>query len=260
MIELAHRAFGDTSNPPMLLLHGLFGSSSNWGTIARQLADRYQVIVPDLRNHGQSPHDHVHNYPAMVDDVVALMDRLGLGPAVMAGHSMGGKVVMQLALSAPERVAGLVVVDMAPISYSHNFNLVLQAFDAVDPGSVRNRADADVAMAALVPEPGVRAFLLQNLVKRPDGWGWRQNLAALRREQADILAFPHHPDADAYNGPTTFIHGELSDYVKPSYEAEIARLFPRATLCSVAGAGHWVYAERPDGFMACLEAFLADLP
>lgn len=258
MVELFHRSSGETANPPMLLLHGLFGSSSNWGTISRQLADRYHVIVPDLRNHGQSPHDHEHSYPALVEDLVALMDRLEIASAVLVGHSMGGKVAMQLALTAPERVAGLVVVDMAPISYAHNFNLVLQAFDAVNLDVVRNRADADRAMASLVPEPGVRAFLLQNLVKGPDGWGWRLNLAALRDAQGAILAFPLHASTSAFTGPTVFIHGELSDYVKPAYEAEIARLFPRAALCRVAGAGHWVYAERPDSFMNCLESFLAD--
>jgi pimeloyl-ACP methyl ester carboxylesterase len=222
------------------------------------LADRYYVVVPDLRNHGQSPHDPVHDYPSMVADVVGLMDRLQSSSAVLVGHSMGGKVAMQLALTHPARVDRLAVVDMAPISYSHNFEVVLQAFAAVDLVKVKNRADADRAMAGLVAEAGVRAFLLQNLVKRPEGWGWRLNLSTLRRSQADILVFPAHADASAYPGPTIFIHGELSDYVKPTYEAEIARLFPRATLCRVTGAGHWVYAERPEGFMDCLNTLLAE--
>jgi len=260
MGELNYRSFGEPANPAVLLLHGLFGAASNWGAVARQLAERFHVIVPDLRNHGQSPHVPTHDYPSMVADLVAMMDRLQLASAILVGHSMGGKVAMQLALTHPARVGRLAVVDMAPISYAHNFDRVLQAFDAVDLAAISNRADADRAMAGLVPEAGVRAFLLQNLVKRPEGWSWRLNLSALRNAQADILAFPSHASRDAFAGPTIFVHGELSDYVKPSYEAEIARLFPNAVLCTVTGAGHWVYAERPDGFMDCLVPFLDGEP
>lgn len=240
-----------------MLLHGLFGSASNWGAVAGRLKSEYRVIVPDLRNHGQSPHCADCSYPAMVDDLLGLMDAQGVAKAVLVGHSMGGKVAMQCALTRPDRVSGLAVVDMSPVSYTHDFESVLNGFRAVDLAAIRSRADADRQMAAHVQGSGVRAFLLQNLVKSPDGWQWRLNLDALAGAQAEITGFPAHPPGSRFGGPTSFIYGALSDYVSPDYEPVIRRLFPAAILCPVADAGHWVYADRPQGFMACLDAFLS---
>jgi pimeloyl-ACP methyl ester carboxylesterase len=256
MIELAYREFGDVSRPPIILLHGLFGSSANWGTIARRLADRYHGVVPDLRNHGQSSHHPANDYPSMAADVLALMDLLSLSRVAMVGHSMGGKVAMHLALTTPQRVERLAVIDMSPVRYTHDFNEVLRAFGAVDLSTVRSRADADAQMRLVLPAGGVRAFLLQNLTKQAGRWSWRLNLAALAAAQKQIIGFPDHADAANFSRPTTFIHGELSDYVQPSHHDAIAALFPKASLCEVPAAGHWVYADRPEGFMACLEPFL----
>jgi pimeloyl-ACP methyl ester carboxylesterase len=255
-VELNVRISGPPGQQAIVLLHGLFGSAANWGAVARQLAGRFRVLVPDLRNHGQSPHAADASYAAMVDDVLGLLDRHSLDRALLVGHSMGGKVAMHLALSHPARVAGLAVVDMAPVRYTHNFEAVLGAFRAIDLAGIRSRADADRQMAGRVPVAGVRAFLLQNLVKGPAGWEWRLNLTALAAAQAEITGFPDQAVDAAYAGPVSFIYGELSDYVRPAYEAKIKGYFPNALLCPVADAGHWVYADQPQGFMACLQRFL----
>ena len=256
MLQLNHRTYGEPSKPTLLLLHGLFGSATNWGSIARHLADRYHILVPDLRNHGQSPHHPMHSYAAMVDDLLALLDRYGVSQVGLIGHSMGGKAAMQLALHHPQRVGALAVVDIAPVSYAHDFQTVLDAFDAVELVGLNSRAEADTQMADKVPEPGVRAFLLQNLVKSPDGWAWRLNLAALAAAQAEIVAFPAQADDARFDGPVIMIHGERSDYMLPAYRPQVERYFPAAQFCRVPDAGHWVYAEQPKGFLDCLMPFL----
>ena len=253
-VSLHYREYG-TDGTAIVLLHGLFGSSANWGAVARSLSVRHRVVVPDLRNHGRSPHVAEMDYPAMAADVAALCDAVGLDRPLIVGHSMGGKVAMCLALSRPQRVRGLGVVDIAPVAYDHDFGAILDGFEAVDPAHLETRAQADRRMAAHVPDPQVRAFLLQNLVRDADGWRWRLNLAALRAGMARITGFDC-PGGAGYPGPAHFIHGERSDYLLPAYKPRIRELFPAATFCRVADAGHWVYAERPEGFMRCLRGLL----
>ena len=169
---------------------------------------------------------------------------------------MGGKVAMHLALKTPHRVSALAVVDMAPARYTHDFDNVLAAFRRVDLTTVSSRADADAQMRAAIPGSAVRAFLLQNLERRDGRWGWRVNLAALAAAQAAITGFPDYPPGTQYAGPALFIHGELSDYVKPSHQVAIRRLFPQAALQGIEGAGHWVYADQAAAFLEALEGFL----
>lgn len=256
MQSLYTKTYGDPASRAIVLLHGLFGSSTNFGSIARQLADDLHVIVPDLRNHGQSPHATPHSYAAMADDVIGLLDERGIPSAALVGHSMGGKVAMHLALTHPQRVTCLAVVDMSPVAYTHDFDAVLSAFHAVDLDAIQSRADADAQMRTAVPASGVRAFLLQNLTRQGGRWAWRLNLPALADAQADIIGFPRYAAQTGFDGPTRFIYGELSDYVRPSHHVAIERLFPQATMCRVEGAGHWVYADRPQGFMDCLNPLL----
>lgn len=253
-LPLNLRRYGERGTP-IVLLHGLFGSAANWGSSARALADEYRVLVPDLRNHGQSPHDDDVSYTAMRGDLLRLLDEQGLDRVLLVGHSMGGKLAMHLALSEPQRVSGLAVVDMAPVAYRHRFDTVLDAFDAVQLDTLEGRSDADRQMAGAIDQPGLRAFLLQNLVRDDDGWQWRHNLAALRRGQDRITGFDP-PGNAVYDGVAWFIHGELSDYLLPEHLPQVQRLFPQARICPVAGAGHWVYAEQPQGFAECLNGFL----
>lgn len=253
-LKLHFREQGE-GDQAIVLLHGLFGSSANWGSVASGLAEHYRVLIPDLRNHGQSPHDADNSYTAMAADVLKLLDQQHIRQALVVGHSMGGKVAMQLALDAPQRVAGLCVVDIAPVSYSHSFERVFNGFAAVDLAALQDRAQADQQMAEFITERAVRAFLLQNLVKVEGAWQWRVNLPALRAARKGLVEFQQAPGA-VYPGPTSFIHGELSDYLQPSHRPAIKQYFPNASVCPVELAGHWVFADQPEGFDRCLQRFL----
>ncbi len=254
-LSLYFREYGETG-PALILLHGLFGSSANWGSIARALAGRFRVVVPDLRNHGRSPHAAPMDYASMAEDLRGLIDRLGLQRPLVVGHSMGGKVAMRLALESPEQVAGIGVVDIAPVDYRHDFSAVFDGFEAVDLASLADRAEADRRVAAHVPDGAVRAFLLQNLVHEADGWRWRLNLPLLRESMAAITGFDV-PAGAPFDGPVHFIYGTRSHYVQEAYRPRILDLFPQAVFCAVEGAGHWVYAERREAFMHCLDKLLS---
>lgn len=251
VVELAHRRSG--SGPPVVILHGLLGSGRNWQGIASALGTRFDVVLPDLRNHGGSPWDEDAGYPALVADVLALLDRLGLPRVRLVGHSMGGKVAMILALEAPERVERLVVVDIAPVAYGPGLDAMLRAMRDLDLAGMTRRAEADAALAPAVPDRGVRAFLVQNLEQREGGLAWRVNLDVLLDSMPVIRGFPEMAGVEPFAGPMCFIRGERSDYVRlPEHEGEIRRLFPNAELHTVTGAGHWVHAERTEAFLGAL--------
>ncbi len=244
------------SLPPLVLLHGLLGSLVNWQRIARELSDQYRVIVPDLRNHGRSPHASDVSYIGMAGDVLELLDDLDLESAAVVGHSMGGKTAMLMALQYPQRIERLGVVDIAPVSYSGSLGLLLDALLALPLEEIENRRDADRILAQSVPDKAVRDHMLQNLRRTEDGWKWRNNLLALRQGLAHISGFPVLNEGDCYQGKTVFIKGALSDYIKPSYQPQIEKLFPAATLVEIANAGHWVYAQQPKAFLDALREFL----
>jgi pimeloyl-ACP methyl ester carboxylesterase len=253
-LELAHDAYG-AAGRPLVILHGLLGSARNWTALAKQLAGGCRVLVPDLRNHGRSPWTPTMALDEMADDVAALIERHDLEDPVVIGHSLGGKVAMRLALTRPQLVSHLVIVDIAPVAYEHSFTGYVDALQAVDPAALGRRADADAALAAAIPEPGIRAFLLQNLVQRGDGLAWRVNLDALAAEMAALMGFPDAQGA-AYDGPTLFLAGARSDYLRPEHQALILDLFPAAAFATIPGAGHWVHAERPAEFLEQLREFL----
>ena len=253
---LHYRELGEQPDA-LVLLHGLFGSSANWLGIARSLAADWRVIVPDLRNHGRSFHDPDVSYPALAADVVALLDILHIDQAVLVGHSMGAKTAMWLSLTAQDRVARLVAVDSGPVAYASGFADIVQGLTALDVAALPDRAAADSALAAQVPDPRVRGYLLQNLIRQDGGWGWRINLAALAAAIGTIAGWPEPPAGARYLDPALFLHGGESSYVQSAHESAIRALFPYARFRSVAGAGHWVYADRPAEFLTALRAFLA---
>lgn len=253
-LELARTEYGE-AGAPVVILHGLLGSARNWATIAKRLAETHRVFALDLRNHGSSPWSDVMTFEAMVDDLRTTLERLGLGPAAVVGHSMGGKVAMLLALTHPEQVERLVPVDIAPVRYEHSFEEYIEAMRGVDLARAERRADVDRDLAAQIPDVGVRNFLLQNLVREDDRFAWRPNLDALAAHMDDILGFPD-PGQRRYEGPALFIAGERSHYVRPEHKGEIARLFPHAQITTIAQAGHWIHAEQPQAFLAHLQAFL----
>lgn len=256
-VDLACREAGD--GPPLVILHGLFGNARNWDGIAKRLANDWRVLAFDLRNHGDSPWDDDSGYPAMAGDVVAALDRRGIERPLVVGHSMGGKAAMALALEHPDRVGALVVVDIAPADYAPSFLPYVQAMQAIDLDDLTRRSQADRTLAPIVPEAGVRGFLLQNLVQRGDRFVWRVNLAALASGMAEIVSFPSDLLARVYDQPTLFLTGGNSDYVGPAHDGRIRSLFPTARIDALPGAGHWVHAEQPELFTAKLERFLAGL-
>ncbi len=243
--------------PPVCLLHGLFGRSQNFGTLARTLAATHRVISLDLRNHGASPHADGMSYPAMAGDVLETLAGLGALPAAVLGHSMGGKVAMMLALTSPDAVERLLVADIAPVAYAHHNADVARAMTNLPlvPGLSRRAADA--ALSEAVPDPAVRGFLLQNLA-----WGdvpaWRIGLRHIAAGIGDIEGWPDLPDGARYDRKVLFVAGGLSDYIMPEHWAGITAHFPRARIVHLAGAGHWLHADQPAIFAALVDGFLGD--
>ena len=261
-VELNYRITGD--GPPLILLHGLFGSLDNLGGISRRLQDHWQVHALDQRNHGSSPHTDTMDYPAMADDVLAYMDARGLEKASILGHSMGGKTAMQVALQASDRVDRIIVADIAPVTYPPRHDAVLEGLKAVDLSSIRSRQDADSVLADYVDEPGVRQFLLKNLVRVTDDernessgpYRWRLNLPAIEQCYPKLALAPEGDRP--FEGPVLFIKGADSAYIQEKHRDEIRRLFPNADLRIIAGTGHWLHAEKPDSFAALCRRFLGD--
>ena len=245
------------SGSPLLILPGLFGSKRNWTSVARQLAAQHRVITVDLRNHGESPWHASHDYPSMAGDVAALITSHVAEPAAVLGHSMGGKVAMTLALTQPELVNRLIVVDIAPARSTANTRTVLQAMRDVPLATVGSRTEAKASMAAAVPSPGVRDFLALNLSSGPEGLRWGINLDALDANFENILDFPTFAYGVNFPKPTLFVAGGRSRYIIEHHHPEIRRLFPQATIETIPEAGHWVHADAPAAFLQIVSEFLA---
>ncbi len=228
----------------------------NWQRIARHLGERYRVIVPDLRNHGRSPHDPDVSYEAMAIDVLELMDDLKISHAALVGHSMGGKTAMVLALQHAKRVERLAVVDIAPVTYRGRLAQLFDALLALPLEKIENRSHADALLAERVPDKAVRDHMLQNLQRTKHGWRWRNNLQALRDGLDVISSFPTY-ESKPYTGKCCFIKGEHSDYIDEQSLPRINALFPAAEFVEIPAAGHWVYAEQPQAFTEALENFLS---
>jgi esterase len=255
-LELAYDALGETG-APVVVLHGLLGSARNWTGIARQLADARRVFALDLRNHGRSPWADTMSFEEMAGDVAAFIERHELRPADVIGHSLGGKVAMRLVLTRAALVERLVVVDVAPVAYPHTFGPFVEAMQQVDLAAVRQRSDADRQLGRTISDAVVRNFLLQNLVKTDAGYAWRVNLQALAANMPELLGFPAPGDDAVYLGPTLFVAGGRSGYVKAEHRPLIERLFPHAEHAVIAGAGHWVHAEQPAEFLDRVRPFLS---
>ena len=258
-MSLSLAASESGAGPPVAILHGLFGSARNWASIAQRLSARHRVVAFDLRNHGASPWADTMGYAEMATDVLnALADR-GVRRAALIGHSMGGKAAMTAALTAPDAVERLVVVDIAPVAYPlHHLDLV-RAMRGLDLGAITRRGEADTALAAAIPDAAERGFLLQNLVLGDGPPRWRLNLAAIERELPALVGFPALPPGAVYAGPALFVAGARSGYLLPEHDPAIRRLFPAAEIIRIADAGHWLHAEQPAAFLAAVQPFLAPM-
>jgi pimeloyl-ACP methyl ester carboxylesterase len=251
------RALGETGSR-VVFLHGLFGQGRNWTQIGKALVDDHRVLLVDLPHHGRSSWDDGFDYPRVADQVAGLLD--ADDPVALVGHSLGGKVAMVLALRHPELVERLCVVDVAPVAYDRlsEFGRYVDAMKGLDLASLAQRADADAALAEAVPDPTVRAFLLQNLRRDGDRWRWQVNLDVLGPALPVIGGWPEEQLADTppYRGPVLWVAGAGSDYVTPAYADAMGRWFPRNRLVTVKEAGHWVHSEQPEVFLEVLRWFL----
>ena len=253
-IELSYQDIGH--GEPLLILHGLFGSKRNWGAIAKKLSAHHHVFSLDLRNHGESPWVDGMDYRDLAEDVAAFIKAHGLGPCTVVGHSMGGKTAMMLALTRPELVNRLVVVDIAPVERETGFGAYIEAMSEVPLPACESRADVEEHLESVVREKMVRTFLVQNLIRDESGFRWRINLSALADGMDDIADFPEPSNCRSFTGPTLFVAGAASDYIQPHHMGDINRLFPKADIAHIPGAGHWLHAEAPETFLKELNAFL----
>lgn len=240
-----------SGQPPLIIVHGLFGSARNWGVIAKRLSDERQVIAVDLRNHGDSPWTDSHTYFDMADDLAEVIAAHG-GTADLIGHSMGGKAAMVLALTHAERLSRLIVADIAPVHYDHSQIQNVRAMKAVDLSQVDRRSDAIGQLAEHVQDTALQAFFTQSLDAKEKRW--KLNLDLLEQEMPGILGFPA---IDAtFEKPTLFLSGAESEYVTPEHRPAIRALFPKARFAKIPGTTHYLHAEKPRDFEASVRAFL----
>lgn len=253
---LNHKTYG--SGPHLVILHGLFGMLDNWSTLARRWAEHYTVTLVDLRNHGRSFHSDEMNYALMAEDVATFLEEQGIDECYLMGHSMGGKVAMQTALTYPDLVQKLIVVDITPRKYRPGHDDVFAALEAFNPAVVADRKEAARLMNEHMPYPSVQLFLLKNLARNPEGgYKWRMNLPAIK-ENYERLAGPVGNFGDEYDAPALFIRGGKSDYIQDDDVELIKILFPQAAVETIEGAGHWVHAERPEELMILVSKFIGN--
>jgi pimeloyl-ACP methyl ester carboxylesterase len=241
---------GSDTGTPLLIAHGLFGSGRNWGVIAKRLSDTRRVIALDLRNHGASPWQDDHSYPALAKDLSEMIDLIG-GPVDLLGHSMGGKAAMVAALSGAN-IRRLIVADIAPVTYDHTQQHLIEAMQALPMDQLSSRTKAEQALSGQIEDPTVRSFLLQSLNLQDHTW--RLNLPALRASMADIIGFPEV--SGQFVTQTLFLTGAKSNYLRPEHRPLIKSLFPKARFAKIPNAGHWLHAERPREFEAVVRVFL----
>ena len=247
---LNYMTFGDEKSPPVMIVHGLYGSGRNWGVIAKRLSDQFFVITVDLRNHGDSPWLDTHNYHVMADDLVEVINSLNIKPNII-GHSMGGKAAMVLALKRPNLVRNLIIADIAPVKYEHDQSQFIEAMQKVDLSKVEKRSDATLALSKFVEDKSLQNFFTQSLdikAKR-----WKLNLKVLRSEMSEILSFPKIESE--FSGHSLFLKGEKSDYIKSEHRKLIKSLFTKARFATFKEAGHWLHAEKPREFESAARLF-----
>jgi pimeloyl-ACP methyl ester carboxylesterase len=267
-MKLFYRKFGD--GPPLIILHGLFGSSDNWVTIAKQLGHNCTVILPDQRNHGQSPHSVIHDYDSMRDDLYELVTDLKLKKFFLAGHSMGGKTAIAFAIKWPEMLNGLVVADVSPFTGERTtvtaytqYITILRTILSIDISSIRSRGQVESLLLEKISSEKIRALILKNL-QRNDGdrFTWKMDPASLYNNIENLMAGIDM--SEAINHPVTgfpviFLKGSESDYLSLSDMAQIKKVFPAAELTEIKGAGHWIHADRPEEVILQIRKFLSDV-
>ena len=253
-INLHYQSYGQ--GKPVLLLHGLFGSSRNWTVFARKLAQHCQVLTVDLRNHGNSGHAATMSYTEMAADIQQFLQSHGYNQASIIGHSMGGKVAMTFALTYQSMIDRLVVLDTAPVTYRNNFHSLINSLEALPLTEITGRKHADELLAWTITDSQLRLFLLQNLIQDSAGYRWRINLPALKHGLAELGHFPAFTDANPHAGPSLFLGGSDSEYLQPRHHEAIVRYFRNAQIHTVNNAGHWLHIDQPGAVLERIISFL----
>lgn len=239
----------------IFIIHGLFGSLSNLSSLGKELQNNFDVILVDVRNHGQSARSTTMTYQEMANDIFELADSLNIDTFSILGHSMGGKIAMTCALLQPLRINRLVVADIAPISHVDRHSDVFAGLQAVQVSDVKNRAEADTVLANYVETPEIRQFLLKSYQRGDNGFQFIYDVGNLFNNYALIRDWPELNSH--YDKPTLFIKGELSDYIDAASQQSIIALFPNAKLKVINGTGHWLHAEKPKTFNRLVNNFFA---
>jgi esterase len=252
-MKLFYRQIGE--GPPLIILHGLFGSSDNWQTIAKKFTDYFTVYLLDLRNHGKSPHSDIHDYESMILDLYEFVTDHNLDESVLLGHSMGGKTVMKFAISYPEKIKKLIVVEMAPKIYKPKSKYLIEALLNLDLSKIETREEADIILAEKIKNKEIRQFLLKNLYRKDDlTFAWRLNLESLNKNLGSIGGY--FTENDTFTKETLFLQGENSNYILPEDYPLIKRIFVNSEIVKIPGAGHWVHTDKPDLVVEAICNFL----
>jgi len=256
MEPLHARIYGeDKPGTPLLVMHGLFGMSDNWGTFGREFGEKRPIHLLDLRNHGHSFHSDEMSLQAMVEDLETYIQHYGLQEVDILGHSLGGKVAMQYALSKSTNIRKLIIADIAPKPYPPHHQKIFDALRAVNIEELHNRKEVEEKLRQYLDEVGVIQFLLKNVyIKEDRTLGWRFNLDTLTEKYNDFITLGVEPGI--YKGETLFLAGEKSNYILPTDYPMIKEMFPAAEIQTVPNAGHWVQAENPKAFNQMVAQFL----
>jgi esterase len=264
-MKLFYRKYG--FGPPLIILHGLYGSSDNWVSVAKSVSDRFTVLLPDQRNHGRSPHSPVHDYDSMKEDLYDLVNELKLQKFFLAGHSMGGKTAVSFALSWPEKLYGLLVADISPlVSESRNslaynqHSEILKSILSLNLSNIRTRDEVESLLKFTIRSERTRVFIMKNLKRESDNsFSWKLNASALSKNLGRIMEGIEPDDKQTIEitgFPVFFLKGEYSDYLPESDFIKIRRYFPAAEFIIIPHSGHWVHSENPEEVKKCLLKFL----
>jgi esterase len=264
-MQLFYRQLG--TGQPLIILHGLYGSSDNWYSIARALSSEWEVFMPDQRNHGNSPHSDDLNYPLLAADLLEFMTQHSMEKARIIGHSMGGKAALSFGLSWPAKVEKMVIVDISPFAYDETSAAevtdhlhILKSLAALHPETLSTRQEADERLKGYISSETVRQFLLKNLKRDPNGkFYWTMNLQAMQDHLAEIYdsVIPENMSPEQVPSfPLLFVKGERSQYIPQRDIPRIMEYFPHAQITAIPGAGHWVHAEKPAEFLEVVARFL----
>lgn len=254
-MKLFFRQMGE--GDPVIILHGIYGISDNWVTIGRKLAEKFEVFIPDQRNHGQSPHSDTFSYFALVDDLYEFIDDHQIVNPVLIGHSMGGKVAMNFALENPSKVARLIVVDMSLREYPARKEHmdIIHAMLAVDFNEVATREEVEEIIAEKVRSERIRLFIMKNLYRiGQQRFAWRMNVQSIYENIENVFVGIDSPYT--FDKPSLFVKGGASDYILEEDYPAIRKKFPAARFTTIDGASHWVHADRPDELCAAFSGFL----